>query len=727
MNMRPIFPPPGDVADRLIRCRPEFSRQTLAEAGRILKREIPVFPGITARANGRIDWRRDPVSGKRWRVFRGKPFIAAAHADIKFVWELNRHQYLAVLGKAFALTRDKSYARAIEETLIDWIDNNPAGFGINYRSGLEVSLRLISWIWSLHFLSQGTPSNADADKRIQDAIFYQADFIHRNLQSRPCPNNHLIGEAAGLFICATAFPAHPRSPEWGEKGMRILVEQLRRQVAGDGVDREQAWDYHRFVLDLYTIAAAVSAKTGLRMPAEALRTIEMMHEALLRAMRPDRMMPMIGDDDSGRALKLSASCGRDPGSAFSTGAVLFKNPVLKWAAQKIHEETLWLLGAESAREFDALESRPPAYSSTAMEESGQYIMRSGWEPEAFYLYYDCGPQGMGEAGHGHADALSIEVHAHGSALLIDPGTYIYNGSKRWRNFFRGTAAHTTLLADGKDQAVPIHSRDPFGWNKKADGKPLAWHCSAQYDFVSGSHNGYDRLPSPLRHQRDILFVKPRYWIVSDILHGKGIHSAKLFFHAAPAMEADFNGNGRSVRIRDSAGNGLLLIPAAHKGLRGRIINGSTRPVQGWVSYSYGAKVKSPVVIFALRARAPMRLDTVLFPFSGGAKPDISVTEMPVTPSSSGARSRALEIRHGAGTDYFLHSPENGEKTFGPFTSDAHQALISLDPDGAIRAFFLRNATCLFSKGECLLKNPAAPDAISTGIADNGVIRVTHTI
>jgi hypothetical protein len=66
------------------------------------------------------------------------------------------------------------------------------------------------------------------------------------------------------------------------------------------------------------------------------------------------------------------------------------------------------------------------------------------------LFIDAGPQGALTGGHGHADALSIQLIVNGRPTLIDPGTFCYVCPERDR--FRGTAAHNTLQVDGRDQS-----------------------------------------------------------------------------------------------------------------------------------------------------------------------------------------------------------------------------------------------------------------------------------
>ena len=66
----------------------------------------------------------------------------------------------------------------------------------------------------------------------------------------------------------------------------------------------------------------------------------------------------------------------------------------------------------------------------------------------FTFTFDHGPLGMAPLyNHGHADALSITLSKDDRPILIDPGTYRYNGVPEWRRYFKGTRAHNTVTID----------------------------------------------------------------------------------------------------------------------------------------------------------------------------------------------------------------------------------------------------------------------------------------
>jgi len=131
--------------------------------------------------------------------------------------------------------------------------------------------------------------------------------------------------------------------------------------------------------------------------------------------------------------------------------VLFNNNHFKNAAGKICEETIWLLGIEGTQQFERLQPGSRTASSFVLQSSGTYVMCSS-APVAQRLVVDAGSLGSGRAGHGHADALSVQLQVGGHPLLIDPGTSAYAGINNDRDSFRGTAAHNTVQVDGLNQA-----------------------------------------------------------------------------------------------------------------------------------------------------------------------------------------------------------------------------------------------------------------------------------
>jgi hypothetical protein len=171
----------------------------------------------------------------------------------------------------------------------------------------------------------------------------------------------------------------------------------------------------------------------------------------------------------------------------------------------------------------------------------------------------------------------------GEECLIDAGTYSYWQDQKWRDYFRGTSAHNTVRIDGLDQSV---SGGRFMWLRKAvaaiERMPQSPH---EFDF-RGSHDGYLRLPDPVRHLRSVRFdAASATLLVRDELVANKPHRAELFWHFAPGLDVHLTSTGLHVAGRAFA----LQMHATGAGLTLELVRGADNPPLGWRSRSYESK------------------------------------------------------------------------------------------------------------------------------------------
>ena len=245
----------------------------------------------------------------------------------------------------------------------------------------------------------------------------------------------------------------------------------------------------------------------------------------------------------------------------------------------------------------------PRLASKSFPHGGLFIMRHN----DLYLIISAMPNGKdGHGSHTHNDKLSFELYAHDKSFIIDPGTYVYTTDYRWRNLFRSTAYHNTVVVDGEEQNR-FGERNLFWIEHDAIPQVNRWVVDEEYDLFDGQHSGYERLIEAVTRRRQIYFYKVAgFWIVRDLLTGIGEHVFDLYFHFAP-MEVVFDEEmPLAVRTRCSRGTDLAVIPLRTEGV-------SVDIKQGWVSYSYGTRVEAPVVRYTKTAEVPTEFITVLFP------------------------------------------------------------------------------------------------------------------
>jgi hypothetical protein len=560
-----------------------------------------------------VDWHYDPVARRRSPLVhwsRLDPLDPDMVGDSKVVWELSRHQFLVTLAQAYQLSGDRRYVDRVFALLDEWCAANPYGIGINWSSSLEVAFRVMSWSWTLMLLRRTPELTPDRLARLQGMIRQHALHIERYLSYYFSPNTHLTGEALGLVYAGVVFAESPDAARWRDSGRRILVDEARRQVTSDGVYFEQASCYHRYTVEIYLhfliLARQNRLSVGPDVPAIVLRMLEW----LLGMMQPDRTMPPIGDADGGWLLPLVRRTPTDCRGIFSVAAALFEQPEFAWAAGGPAPELLWMLGSDGLRRFGRLGFRAPgASASRAFRVGGYAVMRSGWQPDAHQLIVDVGPLGCPvTSAHGHADLLSVQLSAFGEAYVVDPGTYCYTGEPKWRNYFRSTAAHSTILIDGRNQAEPT---GPFSWEAKPAARLHAWESCPTHDFVDAEHDSYLRLQKPVRHRRRVLFVKPRGWVIVDDLSGEGDHDIELRFHFSPRPVTI--GPGLWARAQGRRAHGLWLLPLSRQTLSPLIREGHEAPIDGWISPGYGQRRPAPVLIYEATVGVPLRITTLVVP------------------------------------------------------------------------------------------------------------------
>ncbi len=478
------------------------------------------------------------------------------------------------------------------------------------------------------------------------------------------PNNHLLLEAKALALLGLLFPEFRAARRWRRRGMRLLTREVRAQVCADGVHGERATLYHRIIAGELLELLVLMENNGIPIPGALAEAFGRMVEFELWAARPDGQLPLFGDSAvADTHLRFSAAAG---------GPALLRRPDLLALAPPLDEGTAWLLGPERLGQAEEAQ-RDASPRSRAFPQGGYFVMRAGEGPAAAYLAFDCGPFGYPPMpNHGHADALNFELYAYGQPLLLDPGVYSTALGLDWRNFFRGSRAHNTVVVDDCDQTLLLDARR-IGQPARATLRQ--WLSNEHVDFADGSHDGYGRLAAPVTHRRQIFFVKPEYWVVIDLLSGRGEHCFDLYFHLAPGADARLDVRTLALRASYGAGPALTIAPLEPHGWQAELVVGVTAPIQGWVSLRSGEKQPAPVLRYRQQGPVPALFCTVLYPHRAGDERAVAVAPLAVE-VAGGAQRRAqltaLCVDGGMWVDYLLidRGPATTRKRFAEYETDA---------------------------------------------------------
>ncbi len=591
---------PADANER------EWSERLLSRADRVVQHRLSFFDLYECDLGDPIDWNRDYKAGKA-APMTFSPSINyrefGVTGDCKFVWEPNRHHQLVVLARAYCTSGDERYAQEVVEQLESWLDQCPFGIGMQWRSPLELGIRLINWVWAIGLIRESDLVKGQFRTRLLNAVYRHLWEVARKYSCGSSVNNHLIGEAAGVYVAASYFRNLKEASRWRADARRRLCEEMLSQTFGDGGGREQAVGYHVFVLQFFLIAGLVGRWTGEEFPAEYWERLEKMFEFLGGLSEGGDHLPMFGDADDGYVLNLGDD-PRDPGEWLAVGAVLFERPDFKQWSGRYTETARWLLGGDGRERFDALTRAHlnGALSSRAFPEAGYYLLQCGRGAGRISVVFDCGELGMGAlAAHGHADALSFTLRAFGVDVLVDPGTYDYFSYPQWREYFRSARAHNTVVVDGEDQSEMLGA---FLWGRRAHTRCIAWEPSEHGGQVRGEHDGYACLPDPVIHRRTLeLDGQKRELTIRDEIDTLGKHEVALHLHLAEHCRLDPRGPNS---FHVDTGAGAVRIEMDER-LTVEVLEGSENPIGGWVSRGYHCKAPAVTLVGRCTVEIPTSL------------------------------------------------------------------------------------------------------------------------
>lgn len=521
-------------------------------SGKIPSANLPYAKKIWAlidRGYEPIPWQMDFKSGYTWSPKTWYTEVAYGHlpgVDVKVPWELARMQHLPMFARAFRMVEKAEcdvYAREFRNEILDFIALNPPQFGVNWRCTMDVGIRVANWLVAYDLFKAFGASFDDGFERIlASSVYDHGRHIIRNLEYSPdLRSNHYLSDIVGLLFAALHLPSTDETDAWLAFALQEMGSEMAHEFHEDGSNFEGSTSYHRLSTELMLYGAlfAVQMDRGRRDRVKSYRCTlhhvqpslnsiekqdfdldrdeifpEWFWERLTKALRftsdlmhEDGTIPQIGDNDSGRFLKLhpvydivseqeavakymNLSFPARENALYYDENVLnhehlaeayrilcrhddvplnFETIVLQSLAKRIpaisltphcmsaHDDvcvqefldTLPLEGLDRQEyHFPKPKEDISAICCYPYAGMGLYIFKS----PHLYMTVRCGEVGQnGNGGHAHNDQLSLTLRIDGEDIIVDPGTYLYTPLPERRNEFRATAAHFTIQKEGLEQ------------------------------------------------------------------------------------------------------------------------------------------------------------------------------------------------------------------------------------------------------------------------------------
>jgi hypothetical protein len=283
-----------------------------------------------------IDWHLDFKSGYRWPENIWYQDIAYGHepgVDIKVPWELARMQHLPQLAWAYTLGREgwgpaaaEEYQKEFRHQVLDFIAANPPRFGVNWNCTMDVAIRAANWLVAYDlFRAYGGNFDPPFGQVFCRSLYEHGRHIRGNLEwNYELRSNHYLSNIAGLIFVAAYLPLSREVDAWLAFGVKELIKEVALQFYPDGTNFEASTNYHRLSAEMVVYATALvlglppdklavlqdnrnfrGTDTGVfPFPGWYLERLEKMAEFTLDLTKPGGHIPQVGDNDSGRFLKL---------------------------------------------------------------------------------------------------------------------------------------------------------------------------------------------------------------------------------------------------------------------------------------------------------------------------------------------------------------------------------------------------------------------------------------
>ena len=273
-------------------------------------------------------WLNNPITGDQvasklhpwWKISDFDNSVG----DIKLIWEQSRMNWVVAFAQR-ARNGDEKSLKRLNFWLSDWIESNPPYLGPNWKCGQEASIRVMHLCSAALILGQERDSLLGLQELIRLHLRRIAPTIHYAIAQN---NNHGTSEAAALFIGGSWLvdSGAPDGVKYEKLGRRWLDNRARELIEEDGSFSQYSLNYHRMVLDTFSITEIWRRRIGRdRLSAmfydRASRATSWLHQ-LVCPLSGDG--PNLGANDGSHLLQLTGSGYRDFRPSVQLAANLFE-------------------------------------------------------------------------------------------------------------------------------------------------------------------------------------------------------------------------------------------------------------------------------------------------------------------------------------------------------------------------------------------------------------------
>jgi len=376
--------------------------------------------------------------------------------------------------------------------------------------------RIHHWLFNHHaFLASKKYQPKDQLLLIR-TFLHHGQILFRETQKFKYGNHQTRGLVA-LFEIATLFPEFKSAARWRKHALEGLLWHMEHEINADGFQFERSGHYHKGDIENYLKVYQLAQINQIELPETFTNKFKAMFTVLTKLAMPNGQIPVLQDDtDEGSETEADIS------EPMAVGAMIFSEPVFRYfAGETLPANFYWLLTAAQLNKFKDMPRQKPEFGSLALEQTGYYVMRDGWQKNSRYMIISAGMEKR-KPDHQHGDVLGIIAYSKGSVILPN---YKVKYNRPNFPFLKNSWAKNVALVDSQLQGRewnPNRGGSGFGkWKILPEAQVKCWSDDEQVSYFRGEHNGFENLG--VTYEREVLFVKKGFWLIRDIFESNAEH------------------------------------------------------------------------------------------------------------------------------------------------------------------------------------------------------------
>lgn len=564
----------------------------------------------------------------------------------EFGYHFCRFAFLNTMAKMYYDKADEYYSWNAINMMLDFIQDRDVGF----PRALEQAIRDDCFMNAFFALINSESMNPEACCAIMKYFWTSADAM---LPSFSIGSNWGVTQTKTLLKYAAVFPEFSDHRQWMKTVRSRMENDIGPLILDDGSYIENSNSYAAVVLSTLKDVMKYAQAAGLEFSPDFTKRVNGLTHYIMDTATPAGVSVEWGDG----------------------GASNIRNDIYE-LGKLFSDSDLLYFGSEGES------GTVPEKLSALYPVGRRAFMRSNWNENGTFLFINNYRGNI----HGHSDALHIYLYAYGSPLLVDTGKSSYDLTNDeaaiWQTY--NTEAHNTVAVNGKSQENTDY------------GETASMKINDYIDF----YEGYTNANEGVRHDRSVLFIKPGFFIVSDLLtpdDESTVNSYSQTWHMPYRAEPSIDADTKSASSNFENQANIKIIPADPELL-------NVDMPMGWGIAAGNAIEKQQYLAYRVDGAGKVSYDTVLYPQQFGVSDNVSVERLETGYGKTDVSALKIKINRNEAF-YMLDRTGNGEsKNFAGGSYDGKMAYYEKDSYGGLKKAAVSNGKNLTVDGTCIIKS-----------------------